>query len=1181
MASTSYGSSSTNNSFVFDIFINHRGPDSKKTLAKHLYDRLSKHGLRVFLDEDELQAGEYITPQIHSAIRTASVHIAIFSPRYADSNWCLDELLLMFESGSTIIPVFYGVEPADLRWGTHGEKGVYGRSLQMLEKKRTHDSQPRYYPSTIQKWRKALFDAAEIKGFDKKTYNGDEQQLLEKVVEGVLQKVKRPLHVSRYSTGLDEKVAEFEGAMSLDQQSSGETRVIGIVGLGGAGKTTLAKEIFNRRRSEYKRTYFQFDVREKAARESLESLQKLILKGLAQAHVEIDSTDDGIEKLKSYLKSSHAFLILDDVDHLQQVEALLLPVKDALQQHSLIIVTSRNKDVLTSSGIAESSIFKLTGLDKDYSRELFCWHAFNQPYPPTEFEQVARAFVDSCAGLPLSLKVLGSLLRRKDLEYGKALLHDISKTLPEDIMATLKISYDNLDKIEKQIFLDIACFFKGQDKDRAIRFWDGSEWGGWLRLRNLESRCLVEVNDENRLIMHDHLRDLGRHIAETEPPEWTLRLSCPTHDFRLLSDKSLVRGISTVHSQGCQRTQPLFRKLKEFAGSRFTNYVRELQLIDTEGRFEEERFMKRIFSGAMSLIWLKWIHFPYSSLPSWISLKNLRVLMIEESKGVQKLWLHESQAPEQLRELYVHSTQVEVPKSIGKLSHLEKIVVSVSDHLTLPDELWHLQSLKHLELEGGLSHIGLLPHRCSACIMNILPDSLGNLTNLQTIKLSLFSSLKVLPGSFGNLTNLQAIDLSLCSSLEVLPDSFGNLTNLQTIRLSRCSSLQVLPDSFGNLTNLQTIHLYGCSSLQGLPGSFGNLTNLGTIDLYLCSSLQGLPDSFGNLTNLRTIDLSLCSSLQVLPDSFGNLTDLGTINLSQCSSLQVLPDSFGNLTNLGTIELSGCSSLPVLPDSFGNLTNLGTINLSMCSSLQVLPNLFGNLTNLGTIELSLCYSLQALPDSFGNLTNLGTIKLFECSSLQVLPDSFGNLTNLGTIQLSLCSSLHVLPDSFGNLTNLRTIELFGCSSLQVLPDSFGNLTNLGTIDLSRCKSLQVLPDSFGNLTNLRTIDLSECSSLQVLPDSFGNLTNLQTIQMYSCESLWMLPDSFGNLTNLRTIDLSGCSMLVLPDSFGNLIQLEGLQFDRLTVSDEVYEKMHTFKCSGVIDFNRVEVLPAGFLTLKL
>ena len=142
----------------------------KKTFASHLYRRLISYGLRVFLDYQELQEGEELTGQIKGAIRTASIHVAIFSPTYADSNWCLDELLFMLESGAPIIPVFHHVEPADLRW-TQGE-GVYARSLRNLEKKRAYDSQPRYNSKTIEIWRNALSSAADISGLDLKAFDG-------------------------------------------------------------------------------------------------------------------------------------------------------------------------------------------------------------------------------------------------------------------------------------------------------------------------------------------------------------------------------------------------------------------------------------------------------------------------------------------------------------------------------------------------------------------------------------------------------------------------------------------------------------------------------------------------------------------------------------------------------------------------------------------------------------------------------------------------------------------------------------------------------------------------------------------------------------------------------------------------------------------------------------------------
>lgn len=151
------------------MFINHRGPDVKDTFASHLYRRLITYGLRVFLDREVLEEGFEITSQIENAIQAASVHVAIFSPTYAESQWCLNELVLMVNSeatGATILPIFYKVEPSMVRWAT----GVYGEALKRLQGKKTRDiktgvEKPRYDPHTIQNWRDALAHVADKSGF--------------------------------------------------------------------------------------------------------------------------------------------------------------------------------------------------------------------------------------------------------------------------------------------------------------------------------------------------------------------------------------------------------------------------------------------------------------------------------------------------------------------------------------------------------------------------------------------------------------------------------------------------------------------------------------------------------------------------------------------------------------------------------------------------------------------------------------------------------------------------------------------------------------------------------------------------------------------------------------------------------------------------------------------------------
>lgn len=174
-------SNSSGNKAPYHVFINHRGPDTKLNMAGHLYNRLHNLGLQVFLDKEEMEKGDFFTSQIAAAIRAASVHIAIFSPGYADSEWCLNELLLMLESmesgRSTIIPIFHRVNPADLRW-TVGKDGVYAKALTLLEGKKTTDSlthqeKPRYDPDIIEKWRNALSEVSKIDGFDLEgAYNG-------------------------------------------------------------------------------------------------------------------------------------------------------------------------------------------------------------------------------------------------------------------------------------------------------------------------------------------------------------------------------------------------------------------------------------------------------------------------------------------------------------------------------------------------------------------------------------------------------------------------------------------------------------------------------------------------------------------------------------------------------------------------------------------------------------------------------------------------------------------------------------------------------------------------------------------------------------------------------------------------------------------------------------------------
>jgi hypothetical protein len=138
----------------YDVFLNHRGPDLKKTFVSHLNKALCQAGCAPFLDAEALVKGRHAFNSINEALTGVLVHVAIFSPGYAESKYCLNELCDMLASQKPLIPVFYDVEPENLRWT---DVGPFAEAFQEhLRKGRDHD---------VLRWKKALLQAAAITGF--------------------------------------------------------------------------------------------------------------------------------------------------------------------------------------------------------------------------------------------------------------------------------------------------------------------------------------------------------------------------------------------------------------------------------------------------------------------------------------------------------------------------------------------------------------------------------------------------------------------------------------------------------------------------------------------------------------------------------------------------------------------------------------------------------------------------------------------------------------------------------------------------------------------------------------------------------------------------------------------------------------------------------------------------------
>ncbi|KAI5080260.1 hypothetical protein GOP47_0005739 [Adiantum capillus-veneris] len=191
----------------YDVFLNHRGPDVKKSFVDHLFASFEAAGiLHCFVDYKSIDSGEENWDAIEHAIHHSKVHIAIFSPGYAASSWCLRELVNILECRSSgrsqlFLPVFFNVCPSDLRHiDSSSSKSCYSSAFLKLAGR--NDSQ------AIQNWMNALKEASMIHGWTlQDTAQGFEARLVKLIVSEVLNVINRTiLDIAKYPVGVNEKL---------------------------------------------------------------------------------------------------------------------------------------------------------------------------------------------------------------------------------------------------------------------------------------------------------------------------------------------------------------------------------------------------------------------------------------------------------------------------------------------------------------------------------------------------------------------------------------------------------------------------------------------------------------------------------------------------------------------------------------------------------------------------------------------------------------------------------------------------------------------------------------------------------------------------------------------------------------------------------------------------------------
>ena len=311
--------------------------------------------------------------------------------------------------------------------------------------------------------------------------------------------------------GVEEKVSELE--KQLQRVGS-----LGIVGMGGIGKSTLAKALSDHISHHFDAVCSIIDMEDEKCTFALKHKSK-DMQDTTPQETTLSKTRDLLERDR---KTKKILLVVDNVSKQNQLCQLLGDNMFQDVDGMRLIASSRDWNSLKKH-VPMAGKVDMKTLKGDQPRRLFSTHAFgtNQSCLPY-LTHVVEKIVDACCGLPLSLEVMGTCMQGETrLRIWERTLHRLLRARQdgspnEKLWKTLRISFDELTMQEKNMFLDIACLF-GKDvftkKETFLRVFDGN---AREILESLCNKSLVKVGERDNLDMHDQLCDMGRMITELE-----------------------------------------------------------------------------------------------------------------------------------------------------------------------------------------------------------------------------------------------------------------------------------------------------------------------------------------------------------------------------------------------------------------------------------------------------------------------------------------------------------------------------------------------------------------------------------------------------------------------------------------------------------------------------------------
>ncbi|KAL6644427.1 hypothetical protein ACP70R_016035 [Stipagrostis hirtigluma subsp. patula] len=978
-----------------------------------------------------------------------------------------------------------------------------------------------------------------------------DELVLEMNTFGLVERAEVPQGLYRQTHSALDESAEIFGRdndkevvvnLLLDQQDQKNVQVLPIVGMGGLGKTTLAKMVYN---DSMVQNHFELKMW-CCVSENFEAIA-VVRSVIELATNERCDLPDNIEllrgKLQEVIGRKRFLLVLDDVwnEDQHKWEDELKPLLCCIGgSGSMIVVTSRSPQVAAIMGTLTPH--KLLHLSEEDSWELFSRKAFSNGQEQTELVTIGRRIVSNCKGLPLALKTLGGLMSSKQQvqeweDVAESNIGDTSRGKNE-VLSILELSYRHLSPEMKQCFAFCAIFPKDyeMEKDKLIQLWMANCFIHADRTMNLQQKGDFVFKELAWRSFFQDVKEMSFYTGTSYKA-----VGCKMHD--------LMHDLAKDVTDECAFAEELIQE------KALVKYVHHMQM----SRRDLEK-IRGLLRGKLSFRTLL-SAFQYSE---HMHLKKLRLGSLRATCCTDPSIMHRrllNASHLRYLDLSGSSSMVRLPDMLCLFYNLQTLRLNGCTRLQyLPDGITTMRKLSHLYLLGcdGLEqmppNLGLLHNLCTlttfvvdtrdGCGIEELKD-LSQLSN----RLELFNLTKVKNGSKVNLHEKQNLhELVLCwgrkvnddatdddaSEVEEVLESLKPHSKLKTLKVHGYGGLRMSqwmgnPQMLHHLRELKISHCPGCKDLP---------------IVWLSPSLEYL--SLSQLDSLTT----LCKIIEIEAEGYGaTLQILPKLKQMTLEDLPLLerwaencagePISTVMIPLLEELSIYTCFKLATLPESpvlkrlicvnyaaevvsmsmpLGSWPSLA--RLYIAAPAKVVMPLEGQQSQR---PLNTMRTLEVETDAgFESIFNLSTLQrgLFDCLAFveELEISSCDNITRWPAERsVGMGLSFEVLP-----LPLLKSLTICFCPRLLEIPELPVSLEMMEILD---CGSLMALPSNLGDLAKLRDLDVRACQGLKALPDGMDGLTSLERLTIALFPGIKEFPQGLlQRLPALKYLEIWGCPL---------------------------------------------------------